>query len=420
MKERSPYQHRMSTARIRVTDPAGNPLKQQKIRFRLVNHEFLFGCGAFDVMPLVNEKPYPGIGLDQDSVKAEKAFFRDRVDKWLSAFNYGTIPFYWGRYEPVEGHPEQESRMNTAAFLNEHGVKVKGHPLCWHTVCADWLMKYDNKTILEKQLARIRRDVSAFRGVVDIWDVINEVVIMPIFDKYDNAVTRICRDLGRVGLVKEVFAAARDANPDATLLINDFNLSDSYQILIDGCLNAGVSIDAIGLQTHQHQGYKGKAWLEEVLERFSVFGLPLHFTENTLVSGHLMPPEIVDLNDYQVDEWPSTPEGEERQEKEWKEMYEFLFAHPLVEAITGWDFADGAWLHAPSGLIRQDNTEKPAFRTLKRLIHEEWTTDETVTTDADGYAEICGFRGEYQAEGSTGKARFRLKKENKEQDITLA
>lgn len=256
-------------------------------------------------------------------------------------------------------------------------------------------MEYDNATILQKQLDRINRDVTAFRGVVDIWDVINEVVIMPVYDRYDNAITRICKDLGRVRLVKEVFAAAKAANPDAVLLINDFNLSESYRILIDGCLNAGVPISAIGIQTHQHQGYMGQKKLEDILERFSVFGLPLHFTENTLVSGDIMPSDIDDLNDYKVDEWPSTPEGEERQKKEWAEMYRILFEHPLVEAITGWDFADGAWLGAPSGLIRKDNSLKPAYHELKRLIHDEWNTEEILRTDADGKIDLEGFKGEY-------------------------
>ena len=84
------------------------------------------------------------------------------------------------------------------------------------------------------------------------------------------------------------------------LLINDFNLSDKYARLISDCLDAGVEIGAIGLQTHQHQGFMGLEKLEEILKRFEVFGLPLHFTENTLVSGHIMPADIVDLNDYQI------------------------------------------------------------------------------------------------------------------------
>lgn len=376
--------HRKATCIMRLTDAFGNPLAHHHIHVQQTRHEFLFGCGAFDFLSYVTA-----------TNEADRQFLKDRTDKWLDVFNYGTIPFYWGRFEPQEGYPETESRMKTAKYLQSHDIAVKGHPLCWHTVCADWLLQYDNDTILRKQLDRITREVSTFRGTVDLWDVINEVVIMPIFDKYDNAVTRICKDKGRIGLVKEVFAAAKEANPNATLLINDFNTSISYEILIDGCLNAGIPIDAIGIQSHQHQGYWGADKLEEVLARFEHFGLPIHFTENTLISGDLMPAYIEDLNDWQVPEWPTTPEGEERQCREWEEMYRILFSHPLVEAVTGWDFADGAWLGAPSGLIRKDNSVKPVYERLKKLIREEWWTDTFVTTDENGFATFEGVLGDY-------------------------
>ena len=100
--------------------------------------------------------------------------------------------------------------------------------------------------------------MTAYRGVIDMWDVINEVVIMPVFDKYDNAVTRICRELGRTPLVKAVFEAARESNPDAVLLINDFNVSPAYEHLLEELLEAEVPIGAIGIQSHQHQGYWGR------------------------------------------------------------------------------------------------------------------------------------------------------------------
>ena len=376
--------HRKTSCTVHLTDAFGNPLAHHHVHVQQTRHEFLFGCGAFDFLSYVTA-----------TSETEKQFLKDRTDKWLDVFNYGTIPFYWGCFEPKEGHPETESRMKTAQYLQSHDVTVKGHPLCWHTVCADWLLKYDNPTILQKQLDRITREVSTFRGTVDMWDVINEVVIMPIFDKYDNAVTRICKDKGRIGLVREVFAAAKEANPNATLLINDFNTSISYEILIDGCLEAGIPIDAIGIQSHQHQGYWGADKLEEVLARFEHFGLPIHFTENTLISGDLMPAYIEDLNDWQVPEWPTTPEGEERQCREWEEMYRILFSHPLVEAVTGWDFADGAWLGAPSGLIRKDNSVKPVYNRLKQLIREEWWTDTYITTDENGFATLEGVLGDY-------------------------
>ena len=385
MKRYDDLSHRKAKCRLRVTDRQGNPVAAARLRLRQTRHEFLFGCGAFDFMAYANSDS-PDAGL------------KDRIDKWLALYNYGTLPFYWGGFEPEEGRPHTESRRKAAEFLQERNVTVKGHPLCWHTACADWLMQYDTQTILRKQLQRIEREVTGFKGTVDIWDVINEVVIMPVFDKYDNAVTRVCRDIGRVGIVKETFAAARAANPSAKLLINDFNTSASYEILIDGCLQAGVPIDVIGIQSHQHQGYWGAEKLEQVVERYAYFGLPLHFTENTLVSGSLIPPEIEDLNDFQVKEWPSTPEGEERQMEQTEEMYRILFAHPKVEAITGWDFADGAWLNAPSGVIRRDNSVKPVYERLMHLIKEEWWTDREICTDENGFAEAEGFKGDYLLE----------------------
>lgn len=385
--------HRKVNKRLRFTDEHGNPLSNREIGIRQVNHAFLFGCGGFDFMPYVLK------GGDE---------YKQLTDGWLEVFNYATLPFYWGRYEPEEGKPNKDALMKTAQYLKDKGVKVKGHPLCWHTVCADWLMKYDNQTIMQKQLERIDREVTGYKGVIDMWDVINEVVIMPIFDKYDNAITRICKEKGRVGLIKEVFERAHENNPDSMLLLNDFNTSINYEILIDGCLNAGVPISAIGIQSHQHQGYWGREKLEEVLERFSHFGLPIHFTENTLISGEIMPSHIVDLNDWRVDSWPTTPEGEERQARQMEEMYRVLFSHPLVTAITTWDYKDGAWLKAPSGFIREDNSRKPSYEMLKKLVKQEWWTDTTVKTDENGWAEIEAFKGDYQISAEGRKAEVSL------------
>lgn len=399
--------HRKATARLRILNPDGTPAAGRSVRIDQVSHQFLFGCGAFDAVELMRTKD-----------EQKKAFLQERMKKWLALFNYGTLPFYWGRYEPVEGMTAYTETMAAARWLREKGVQVKGHPLCWHTACAPWLMRYSNEEILRRQLERIHRDVTAFRGVIGLWDVINEVVIMPEFDKYDNAITRICKELGRVPLVKAVFAAAKENDPDAVLLINDFNTSRRYEQLIEDLLEADVPISVIGIQSHQHQGYWGAEKLNDVLERFSRFGLPIHFTENTLISGAIMPPHIVDLNDWQVPEWPSTPEGEERQAREISEMYSILFSHPSVEAITTWDFNDGCWLKAPSGFVHEDNSEKPSYHALRGLIHGDWETHETLTTDGDGYVSFSGFKGGYTVQAEAGSTGFTLEKDLDDQ-LTL-
>ena len=69
-------------------------------------------------------------------------------------------------------------------------------------------------------------------------------------------------------------------------------------------------------------------------------------------------------------DWPTTPEGEQRQAAEAESFYGVLLAHPAVEAITWWDFPDGCWLNAPSGLVRKDMTPKPAYERLLKLVRQ--------------------------------------------------
>ena len=411
--------HRMDKAKIRVIGKDGKPAANTSVHINQINHEFLFGCGAFETLPYTNApEVHNGTGspnkvkpMPDEEKEAYRARLEDRMQKWLGLFNYGTLPFYWGGFEPEEGNPHTEQLMNAAKFLKSKDVTVKGHPLCWHTGCVPWLMNYDNKTILQMQLERIHRDVGNFKGIIDMWDVINEVVIMPIYDKYDNAITRICKELGRVGLVKKVFDAAQETNPDGIFLINDFNLSTNYEILIDGCLNAGVPIKTIGLQSHQHQGVWSLEKTEEILSRFEHFGLPIHFTENTIVAGPLVAPEITDLQDAHYDDDAATPELEQKQADDLEKMYRNLFEnHPLVTAITNWDFGDGAWLNAPSGVIRKDGSLKPSYNRLHHLIKEEWHTELDATTDADGYITIEGYKGKYEISAGNKKAAFVLSK----------
>ncbi len=89
-------------------------------------------------------------------------------------------------------------------------------------------------------------------------------------------------------------------------------------------------------------------------------------------------------------------------------MYRILFSHPLVEAITTWDYRDGAWLKAPSGFIRTDNSLKPSYNMLKKLVKEEWWTDTTVRTDENGRALVEAFKGDYLFGNDSGSAEAQL------------
>jgi len=382
--------HRIGEATLVVHGPDGRPLPETVVTVEQRRHAFPFGNIGFDLVDLVD-------GSVDD--------LKRRAEPLLNLFNTVTLPFYWGRYEPSPGATDERRLAATARWLADRGVVVKGHPLVWHTVQPPWLLELGLELgsdlgldeVERLQRKRIRDIVGGFAGLIDVWDAINEAVIMPVFDNGDNAITRLALARGRIHMVRMAFEEARAANPTATLVLNDFDLSTAYECLIEGVLEAGIEIDAIGLQTHMHQGYLGEEYLGRVLDRFARYGLPLHLTETTLVSGHLMPADIVDLNDYQIPDWPTTPEGEARQADEIVRHYRSLVGHPAVASINYWGMGDdGAWLGAPAGLVRADGTPKPSYTALAGLIKDEWWLPPTnLATDSDGRVTVRGFFGDY-------------------------
>jgi endo-1,4-beta-xylanase len=398
------YEHRIADVELTVLGADGSPLADTDVVVAQVDHAFRFGCTGFQA-----------IELAAGELDAERRVATEHLlGHWLELFNTTTLPFYWGRFEPARGHPDTERLRAAAQWFVDRGVQVKGHPLCWHTVSPPWLTELPLEEIRDLQLTRIRRDVRDFAGLIDAWDVINEAVIMPVFTAERNGITRLAQEVGRLEMVRMTFEAARTTNPGATLLINDFDLSADYERLIGECLEAGIRIDAIGIQSHMHQGYRGVAWTQGILERYARFGLPLHWTENTLVSGELMPAHIVDLNDWQVDAWPTTPDGEARQAEEVVTHYRTLVAHPSVASITWWDIQDGGWLNAPTGLIRADGSPKPSFEALRGLVRGEWWLPPTpLRSDAAGRVRFSGWLGDYEvaAREAGGAATGRLRVE---------
>jgi GH35 family endo-1,4-beta-xylanase len=214
----------------------------------------LFGSTGFGFIPLAAGE-LTGAELERAELHASE---------WLALFNFATLPFYWGRFEPERGKPDTKRVLAAATWFAEKGVAVKGHPLCWHTVQPDWLLPLSNADILAAQEGRIVREVTDFRGVIDTWDAINEAVIMPVFENGENGITRICWQNGRVATVRMAFETARQANSKAFLLLNDFDMSSAFECLIEAVLEAGIKIDAIGLPSYEAllALVKGEWWLK--------------------------------------------------------------------------------------------------------------------------------------------------------------
>ena len=377
------YSHRVGRAVVRCVSADG-VLAGQKVQVEQVSHDFLFGNIGFDFLDYA-------VGADSSEFTAQL------LDDYLGLFNATTLPFYLGRFEAVRGCTDAVRIEAAAQLFKQRGHVVKGHPLVWHTVVPSWLNHLPLDEVEATLRGRIKREVGGFAGLIDTWDAINEAVIMPVFTAEENAVTKLAWLKGRLAMVRMAFEEARAANPQAYLLINDFDLSSAYECLIEGCLEAGIQIDAIGLQTHMHQGFRGEEHLLDKVESFARYGLPINLTETSLVSGELMPSSIVDLNDFQVEQWPSTPAGENRQADEIARHYTALVSHPAVKSIVYWGMTDrGSWLGAPIGLVRADGTRKRAYDTLKSLVKDDWWVGPSEgMTNEDGCFELTGWLGTY-------------------------
>jgi endo-1,4-beta-xylanase len=370
-------QYRTTLATVIVVDAEGRRLANRPVVIEQKAHQFLFGCNAFRLNPA-------------DSSAPQVAY----QEQFAALWNFATLPFYWGTYEPTRGEPREARVRAMAEWCRDQGLLTKGHPLCWHEVSPRWAAQLAVEEVHRLQLERITREVTAFSGLIDIWDVVNEAVVMPRFDRVRNPITTLARQLERVPLIQQTFDAARHANPTAFLLLNDYITSAEYERLIEETLDAGVRLDAIGIQSHMHSGYRGAAWAWATSEQFRRFGKPLHFTELTILSG----PTRTDIR-YEGpphDDWHTTPEGEQRQADQVEEIYRVLFSHPAVQAITWWDFTDHAWLGAPAGFLRRDMSPKPAYERLLSMIKGEWWTGRQVlTTDDHGRVMFRGFLGQY-------------------------
>jgi endo-1,4-beta-xylanase len=369
--------YRKADAFIRVVDAAGRPVAGVQVAAEQTRHAFLFGCNLFQ------------FGRFQDA--REEAIYRQRFS---ALCNYATLPFYWPTYEPQRGATQHARVEAMADWCQQHAIATKGHPLAWNYADPSWLPD-DPDEVWRLQLDRITDCVTRMKGRIDCWDVVNEATHFERDNLRQRApkMTRMWEKVGRIELVDACFRRARTANPGATLLINDYRVDPAYvQLIEQWTARAGRQpFDVIGIQSHMHGGVWSHAKIWEVCQRFARFGVPLHFTETTVLSGKL---------GWKAAEagqsWPSTPEGERRQAEDVARFYTMLFSHPAVTAITWWDLSDrNAWQRAPAGLLRRDLSPKPAYDRLLDLVKKQWWTRVELQTDAEGHARFRGFLGDY-------------------------
>jgi GH35 family endo-1,4-beta-xylanase len=365
--------HRKSDGVLVLRDSRGRPVSRATVKIEQTRHEFLFGCNFF----MFERK---------DDAAREEAYRA----QFTALLNYCTLGFYWAAYEREQGRPDYDYTDRVVEFCAQQGLRCKGHPLVWdHPVSSPPWLPDDLQEIARLSHARVREIVTRFKGRIDLWDVVNEAAHLA--DKANKTkMGEFGASVGAVPYVAEHLKTARAANPQATLLVNDYRTGPKFFQIIEGLRQSGrLPCDAIGIQSHMHNGLWPLHRVWDICDTYAPFGVPLHFTETTLVSGLRLGPG---------ENWgATTPEGEAKQAEDTIKFYTTLFAHPAVEALTWWDFSDhGCWQGAPGGWLRKDETPKPVYARLHSLLRSEWWTRIQARPNVLGRVPLRAFHGTHR------------------------
>jgi endo-1,4-beta-xylanase len=228
--------HRQGNGVVTVRDANRNPVPGAIVKVEQLRHDFLFGCNFF-MFDRVRE------------AEREEKYRR----RFAALFNYATLGFYWGAYEPQRGAPNYDYTDKVVDWCRRQEITCKGHPLAWdHPASAPRWLTDDIAEVERLSTARVREIITRFKGRIDIWDVVNEPTDLK---RFKNPMNAWAQKLGAVAFTRLHLGVARHANPRATLLVNDYRVDPAFHQILEELRADGKPLfDALGIQSHMHGG----------------------------------------------------------------------------------------------------------------------------------------------------------------------
>ncbi|MEO3870241.1 endo-1,4-beta-xylanase [Nonomuraea sp. B12E4] len=214
--------------------------------------------------PLSNETQYRTIaGQEFNQVTAENAM------KWEST-------------EPSQGQFTFSGADAIVNFATQNNQQVHGHTLVWHSQTPGWVQGLGAtamRTAMQNHISQVVGRYADNAAVVS-WDVVNEV-----FDDNGNMRTSFWYNTLGSSYIADAFRAARAADSNARLCINDYNVeginakSTAMYNLVSSLRQQGVPVDCVGIQGHLAIQYGFPGQVQQNLQRFADLGVQVRITE---------------------------------------------------------------------------------------------------------------------------------------------
>ena len=362
---------RTASLNIKVVDAAGKPVKGASVQATLVQSDFVWGTAANEAL----------LGDDLPNSANYRKYLKELFN--TAVIENGFKAGVW------HGHPERKAQtMRAFDWLEAQGFRQRGHNAVW----PGW--KFNPavfKTTAQNDTAGfrlmieddVRSKMTAVKGRVIAWDVINELVHEKAFQKHLPT-----------DIAAQWFKLAKEVDPQAQLFINEYAMLNSiyspknireYLDTIASLRRAGAPIEAIGVQGHVGRQPRNPAQVISDLDLFIPTGLPVQITE-------------FDIN---------SPD-EELQADYTRDFLIACYSHPVISGFNKWGFWEGAHWKPDAAMFRRDWSAKPNAAVWREWVTGKWKTAITATSDSKGVVRDRGHLGRYEITITKGSKSAKL------------
>lgn len=256
-----------------------------------------------------------------------------------------------GPIHPEENYYNWRDADSIVAFAQRHGLRVRGHNLCWYEQTPKWIFynrdgKLVNKEVLLQRLKdHITAVVSRYKGKIYAWDVVNEAIDDDSTKFLRNSLWyQICGE----DFIFKAFEYAHKADPKAVLFYNDYNTErpekrERVYRLLKKLVAAKIPVGGVGLQAHWSVYEPSQQELITAIERFSSLGIKVQITELDM-SVYPWEKSARPLQPGESDAY--TPEIEQKQADQYAMVFKVLRKYKdVITGVTFWNVSDRhTWL----------------------------------------------------------------------------
>lgn len=160
---------------------------------------------------------------------------------------------------PMEGVYNFGPADRIVDWAIENNMTVRGHALVWHEATPAYFYQGTRAQIRARLESYIATVMEHFAGRITIWDVVNEVTSVDIYNG-DNGIgpdrdTEWFRAVGNADYIDWAFNAARAAGPNAQLFLSDYETENPFKMnwtmeIVRRLIARNIPIDGVGHQFH--------------------------------------------------------------------------------------------------------------------------------------------------------------------------